>query len=82
MVVVPGRPHAWIESVAVPVVNVRIVWMYVLQRFMLVCMGVGLTGRIARNMIMPMMVVVNMPVVMPQWFVYVSVFVALGEVKP
>ena len=57
----PGRWGTLADSVRVPVVNVRVVWVPVHQRTVFVGMGVRLARWVARTMGMPVMLIVRVP---------------------
>ena len=69
-------------SVVVPVVQVRVVWMPVLNALVPVTMAVGLGDRQVARVIVPVMLVVAMRMFVRDPLVAVPVSVPLGEMEP
>ena len=69
------------QSVLMPVMGIRVVWMRVHQWLVLVPMRVRLAWRIVRAVGMLMMGVMNMPMGVRHRVMRVLVFVTLGDVQ-
>lgn len=65
-----------------PMMNVRIVWMAVFQRFVFVVMRVRFFAVPWKIMFVLVMFVVDMAVRVREAFMLVQVYVVLGEVQP
>ena len=68
--------------VPVPMMDVRRMSMRVGERSMRVPMGVRLTHRVVRSMLVLVMLVVNMTMHVGQRLVHMKVLVPLGEMQP
>jgi hypothetical protein len=65
-----------------PMVNVRVVRVSVLQSFMAMGMRMRFTGRIARLMLVLVMFIMNVAVFVLNRLMDMSVFMTFGEVQP
>ena len=66
----------------VAVVRVRVVWVPMSQPDVFVQMGMRLTGRVVRRMIVPVVLIVPVPVLMLHLGMEMLMRVALGQMQP
>jgi len=76
----PSRPR--VDSVPVPVVNVRVMPVRVHKPLVPVWVSVRLTGRVGWRVLVPVVLIVTVSMFVEERFVFMRVFVTLGQMQP